>query len=214
MCVNDPLYEKECIRYIRKLNVPEGYTVEQLSIRNAESMASGYNKAMQQSDAKYKVYLHQDLFIVNKNFIRDILRVFNQEEKIGMIGMVGAPVLSRKGIMWEGERIGTIFTSNIKTAGPTIFGEVKNMYQKVEAVDGLLIATQTDIQWREDKFTGWDFYDVAQSVEFRKNGYKVVVPRMEIPWCLHDDGYMNLETYFRWRDVFLQEYGDMMHEKN
>ena len=214
MCVNDPLYEKECIRYIRKLNVPEGYTVEQLSIRNAESMASGYNKAMQQSDAKYKVYLHQDLFIVNKNFIRDILRVFNQEEKIGMIGMVGAPVLSRKGIMWEGERIGTIFTSNIKTAGPTIFGEVKNMYQKVEAVDGLLIATQTDIQWREYKLTGWDCYDVAQSVEFRKNGYKVVVPRMEIPWCLHDDGYMNLETYFRWRDVFLQEYGDMMHEKN
>lgn len=37
MCVNDKLYEEECIRYIQKLNVPEGYEVEQLSIWDAPS---------------------------------------------------------------------------------------------------------------------------------------------------------------------------------
>ena len=44
MCVNDKLYEEECIRYIQKLNVPEGYEVEQLSIWDAPSMAAGYNE--------------------------------------------------------------------------------------------------------------------------------------------------------------------------
>lgn len=74
MCVNDKLYEEECIRYIQKLNVPEGYEVEQLSIWDAPSMAAGYNEGMRQSDAKYKVYLHQDVFVVYQNFIYEFLK--------------------------------------------------------------------------------------------------------------------------------------------
>lgn len=114
--------------------------------------------------------------------------------------------------MWAGGRVGSLFTSNVKQAGPSLIGQVKAPYEQVEAVDGLLIATQEDLPWREDLFTGWDFYDISQSMEFRKKGYKVVVPHMEIPWCLHDDGYINLDHYFKWRDVFLKEYGDMLHD--
>jgi len=214
MCVNDKLYEEECIRYIQKLNVPEGYEVEQLSIWDAPSMAAGYNEGMRQSDAKYKVYLHQDVFVVYQNFIYELLKIFSRDSKIGMIGMVGSPVLPMEGVMWAGARIGELFTSNVKEAGPALIGEVRAPYEQVEAVDGLLIATQKDLPWREDIFTGWDFYDISQSMEYRKAGYKVVVPQMKYPWCLHDDGFVNLETYFKWRDVFLKEYGDMLHETN
>ena len=212
MCVNDELYEEECIRYIKRLRVPEGYEVQQLSVWGAESMAAGYIEAMKQSDAKYKVYLHQDVFIVNKNFIRDLLWIFAQNKEIGMVGMVGSIVMPIEGVMWAGGRVGSLFTSNVKQAGPSLIGQVKAPYEQVEAVDGFLIATQEDLPWREDLFTGWDFYDISQSMEFRKKGYKVVVPHMEIPWCLHDDGYINLDHYFKWRDVFLKEYGDMLHD--
>ena len=212
MCVNDELYEEECIRYIKRLHVPEEYEVQQLSVLGAKSMADGYNEAMQQTDAKYKVFLHQDVFIVYKNFIRDLLWIFDQDKEIGMIGMVGSPVMPAEGVMWADDRIGSLFTSNIKQAGPALIGQVKMPYEQVEAIDGLLMATQADLPWREDIFDGWDFYDVSQSMEFRKKGYKVVVPHMEIPWCLHDDGYVNLERYFKWRDVFLKEYGDLLHD--
>lgn len=212
MCVNDELYEEECIRYIKRLHVPEEYEVQQLSVLGAKSMADGYNEAMQQTDAKYKVFLHQDVFIVYKNFIRDLLWIFDQDKEIGMIGMVGSPVMPAEGVMWADDRIGSLFTSNIKQAGPALIGQVKMPYEQVEAIDGLLMATQADLPWREDIFDGWDFYDVSRSMEFRKKGYKVVVPHMEIPWCLHDDGYVNLERYFKWRDVFLKEYGDMLHD--
>lgn len=212
MCVNDELYEEECIRYIKRLHVPEEYEVQQLSVLGAKSMADGYNEAMQQTDAKYKVFLHQDVFIVYKNFIRDLLWIFDQDKEIGMIGMVGSPVMPAEGVMWADDRIGSLFTSNIKQAGPALIGQVKMPYEQVEAIDGLLMATQADLPWREDIFDGWDFYYVSQSMEFRKKGYKVVVPHMEIPWCLHDDGYVNLERYFKWRDVFLKEYGDMLHD--
>lgn len=33
---------------------------------------------MRESDDKYKVYLHQDTFIINKNFIYDIIDIFKK----------------------------------------------------------------------------------------------------------------------------------------
>ena len=107
MCTNNEMYEAECIRYISELIVPEGMEVEQLSVNDAKSMTSGYNEAMQSSDAKYKVYLHQDVFIVNKNFITDLLQIF-QDESVGMIGMAGSPQLPENAVMWSGERVGKI----------------------------------------------------------------------------------------------------------
>ena len=83
-------------------------------IEDAASMTSGYNEGMRASGAKYKVYLHQDTFIVNKNFIQDFLDVFMQDETIGMIGMVGAPRLPASGVMWEGPRCGALYTWRIR----------------------------------------------------------------------------------------------------
>lgn len=33
---------------------------------------------MKETSAKYKVYLHQDTFIIYKNFIQDILSIFKE----------------------------------------------------------------------------------------------------------------------------------------
>ena len=67
ICTNDELYFNECLHYINHLSIPEGFTVDVISIENAEYMTKAYNEAMNQSDAKYKVYMHQDVFILNKN---------------------------------------------------------------------------------------------------------------------------------------------------
>jgi hypothetical protein len=87
--------------------------------------------------------------------------------------------------------------------------EAKNGVIEVEAIDGLLMATQYDIPWRDDLFDKWDFYDVSQSLEFIRHGYKVVVPYMETPWCIHDDGFVNLKNYYEEREKLLKEYGTM-----
>ncbi len=205
MCTNNKIYEKECIKYINSLEVPKGYTIEQLSIIDAPSMAAGYNEGMRASDARYKIYLHQDVFITNKHLISDILKLF-ADQQIGLIGMVGAEKLPPSCVMWDGPRIGTIYDSGIAESSIIIAGDITNSYQEVEAVDGLLMITQYDIPWREDIFDGWDFYDVSQSTEFLKHGYKVIVPHMDTPWCLHDDGMVNLENYFHYRDIYEKEY--------
>lgn len=203
-CVNDKRYYEESLFYLNQLDVPQGFEVEILSIEDGKSMASGYQEGMKASEAKYKVYMHQDVFIINKNFIRDVLDVF-EDETIGMIGMIGSPKLPDSYIMWDGKRVGRIYSSNFFQSGESIMAsdEIK---QEVEAIDGLMMITQYDLPWREDIFQKWDFYDISQSFEFRQKGYKIVVPNLEKPWCLHDDGLMNLEHYYEERKKFISTY--------
>lgn len=200
-CVNNDKYEQEMLKYINHLEVPENYTVECMSIRGAKSMAAGYNEGMQSSDAKYKVYLHQDVFIVNPHFIRDMLHIF-ADESIGMIGMVGAPEMPENAIMWNAPRVGKIYYSAIYESKESEIGWIEGTYCEVEAIDGLLMATQYDLAWREDLFHNWDFYDASQSQEFIRKGYKVVVPNQEQAWCIHDDGFYNLKSYYSSRKIF------------
>ena len=123
-----------------------------------------------------------------------------------MVGMVGAPQLPENCIMWNGPRVGKLYFNMIYQSGESVIGEIDGTYQEVEAVDGLLMATQYDVPWREDLFDKWDFYVISQSQEFIRAGYKVVVPNQKHPWCIHDDGFFNLKNYYNARKVFLKEY--------
>lgn len=207
MCTNDELYANEAMYFINSLHVPEGYSIDILTVQEAPGMTAGYNEGMEASDAKYKVYLHQDVMIVEKDFIYKLLDVF-EDESVGMVGMVGSPRMPENKVMWYSKRYGQIYANNIYSMNLINFGDVKGRYAEVEAVDGLLIATQYDIRWREDIFDKWDFYDASQSEEFRRAGYKVVVPYMEKPWVIHDDGFMDLKNYYNQRRKYLREYGE------
>ncbi len=123
MCVNHERHQREALYYINRLNVPDGYTVEALTVREAHGMAAGYNEAMTASDAKYKVYLHQDVLIVERDFLFSLLELF-QDSRIGMVGMVGAPKLSPDGVMWNGPRVGKIYSSTVDCMNAVTFGEI------------------------------------------------------------------------------------------
>ena len=212
ICANDDLFFSECTRYIMRLDKPEDMEIELIEVRDAISMTSGYNEGMRSSDAKYKVYLHQDVFLRYKYFIWDLLKLFKADRKIGLIGLVGSPTLPSNGVMWYGERIGPgmdeIPLEEYRYCGNS------DGYWEVEAVDGLLIATQYDIPWREDLFDGWDYYDISQSLEMKRAGYRAIVPRQRDQWYIHDDKVMtNLWNHDEYRRRFLKEYGNDMKEK-
>ena len=89
ICVNNEIYFEECKYYIDQLLVPAGYEMDVLAIREADSMCAAYNLGMQSTDAKYKIYMHQDVFICKKDFLQQIIRRFHKYPQIGMIGMMG-----------------------------------------------------------------------------------------------------------------------------
>ncbi|MDE5872955.1 MAG: glycosyltransferase family protein [Lachnospiraceae bacterium] len=205
LCVNNDVYMRHALYFISKLKVPYGCEVEIFTIQDAHSMTSGYNEGMEAATAKYKVYLHQNVMIVNPYFIYEILDIF-EDTKVGMVGMVGSPMLSESKVMWYSKRMGKIYSANAYKADIMKFQAAQGKYENVEVIDGCLMATQYDISWREDLFDKWDMYDISQSLELHKKGYDVVIPNMNAPWCLYDIGFVNLGNYYDELDKLKKEY--------
>lgn len=206
-CVNDEAEYAECRHYLDRLYVPEGYSTDMIGIREAPSMTAGYNAGMKSSDAKYKVYLHQDVFVKNVDFIVDLLSAFDHDKRTGLFGVIGKKTWGAKAselTLWDTGKI-------IDNVTPLSFSvpSRKNGFEEVAAADGLLLATQYDLPWREDIFDGWDFYDLSQCMEFMKAGYKVIVPWQESPWCYHDAPCASLTAYFKYYRLFAREYAGM-----
>lgn len=196
---------EECEAYIRRLLIPEGYSVDIITIWEADSICSAYNAGMQASEAKYKIYMHHDVFIINKYFLYDLKERFERDKQVGMIGMVGSGTVPISGVMWDTQRYGSVYETHVyETVSLICYKDCKDM--EVALIDGLLMATQYDILWREDLFDKWDFYDASQSMEFRRAGYKILVPWQKEPWCIHDCGYVSLKDYENERRKFVEEY--------
>lgn len=203
LCVNDEREKNECISYLDRLIVPEGYETDVIAVAEAPSMAAGYNAGMHSSDAKYKVYIHQDTYIINQNFISDMLKVFEDKE-VGLLGVIGTRKVPRDSYVVNAWDTGKVFHDG--DAVVLGYQEEDRLYTEVEAVDGLAMATQYDIAFREDLFRDWDFYDMSECYEFRRAGYKVVVPYQEDCWMFHDNKYSKMLKYDANRAVFAKEY--------
>ena len=170
---NNSLYYEECARYISELIVPENMETDVLCITEAKEMAQAYNAAIDNSDATYKVYLHQDVFIYNKHFREEILEIFQTDDNVGMLGVIGGVKLPQDAVIWNAWNIGCTWVCDGKRAFPINYDRdnaKRSMY--VEAIDGMPMIAKYDIEWRKNLKLGWDFYDISQSVEFRRKGIK------------------------------------------
>lgn len=211
VCTNDEQFMQECALYISRLYVPDGCSINLLTIEGAASMAAGYNEGLEAADGDIQIFLHQDVFITNRFFLYEILTLFECDEEIGMIGMVGSKMLPDDAMMWHGKRVGAIYsasdvdTSHVANRLEPVSDE--KLFEEVEALDGLLLVSNRQIPFRSDLFDGWDFYDLSACMEHRRRGYKIVVPRQDEPWCIHDCGSANLTAYEGYRQKFLAEYG-------
>lgn len=172
-------------------------------------MCAGYNEAMRRTDAHYKIYLHQDVYLLDRTFLTRILTEFRNHHRVGMIGLAGSQNVPTNGLWWDHDVLfGRAFDNMIgwrmtelSQSAPAIGLDL------AEIVDGIVMATQVDVPWREDLFTGWHFYDASQSMEFRRAGHQVSVLRQADWMYLHHCGPTVLDpVYFQFRDVFLKEY--------
>ncbi len=203
ICVNDETYYEECLFYIKRLHVPEGFTLDIFPVRGANSIYQGYNQAMKQSDAKYKIYMHQDVFLVYQDILLRFLELFRGHSEIGMAGVLGGRFIPENKYFYKAWDCGNVLGCSEKRA---FCNELEKKDAKVFAIDGMFMMTQYDIPWREDDLNGWDFYDFSQSLEFAHRGYEIWVPAQQEPWCIHDCGYLKLSNYDERQEQFLRVY--------
>lgn len=206
-CVNNSLMYDECCYYISKLLVPRGFEVKTLSISDASGMAEGYNMGQSKSGADINVFLHQDVCILNPFFIYEIADIFESDNAVGMIGLVGSPALPPDAVMWHDKRVGNLYSLSPDNLSYD-YNPQKTVQAitSVEAIDGFLMISNKRIEWRDDIFDGFDFYDISQCTEYLKLGYKIVVSDQSSPWAAHDDGIMKLGLYNKYRLLYIDKY--------
>jgi hypothetical protein len=200
-------HENECeqsSRCLDLLNLPSGYTLTKQFLKGNFSIAQGYNFAMRNSTAKYKIYLHKKTNIINRDFIPEILSLFKNHPELGMLGILGAKRLPPSGNWRDStQRFGKV----LFLGKPVVYGdEIVNEYEPVRAIDGMIMITQYDLPWREDLFTNEYFYDSAQCMEFIKAGYTIGIPKQHQPWCSYNNSSDNILLFFHEREIFLRNY--------
>ena len=205
-CINDDYQYQHCLRFISALAIPTGYKVELIALRDATSMASGYNEGMRKAIGKYKIYLHQDVYLLNTNLLSDLLSIF-KDESIGLVGVIGSKKIPYNLVWWETPiGYGQVYEIRNDRLQLLILNEPQEPYEEVILLDGLILITQFDIPWRSDILDGWHFYDFTQCLEFRNQNKKVVIPYQKTPWAIHDCKDSNLTHYYRYRDIVKQAY--------
>lgn len=206
ICVNNELYFNECVSYLQRIEVPEGYETELITCDDEESIAASYNSAMKSSDAKYKIYIHQDTFIVNEHILFDLLDIF-EDDKVAAVGVMGGDKITSNLYSAMGEVWGRVITQNnfdktvsladksedkdeketektVKLDSPK--EEKKNTTKEVGVLWGCMVATSKDFEWEEIWNDDKKFYSYIHSLTVRENNFKNVVPITDTPWCIHD----------------------------
>lgn len=211
-CVNDEARYSACRSRLAQLVLPEGMALDFVPVRHAASMCAGYEEGRIATDAKYKLYLHQDMLLEQPEVLRIIMPYFQQHPEVGLIGLAGSRVWRANGIWWEDPSIYLHLKEGDGVKCPRrqlAIGTMAGAWLRVAMLDGIFLMTQADVPWRADRFRGWHFYDASACAEYRRAGYEIAVPRQDTPWFTHLGGGKELDdVYHYWRGVFLETYGD------
>lgn len=169
--------------YVSALRVPEGCEVDFEEVPFTEHIAAAYQNAMKASSAKYKIYLTEGSVLLHEDILADMLAVFRSDDSIGLMGILGVKQLSASALFArsfpiEGGRV--LFWDGTHFDGVPPAADVTD----VMAISRECIATQYDVAWRADLFAKDCFWAEAQCAEFRRRGYRTVIPRQEEEWLL------------------------------
>lgn len=177
----------ENLRYINEIVIPEGMSAEYIVVPEGEILSQTLENAMLQSDAKYKVYLDQNVFIIDKEFLVKADKIFSEYPDIAMLGSCG---FYKKDDQSEMEVKGHYIymgndsaTSYVKEIGK----EEKSGIIEVMALDRHFMMTSVDTFWNGDNAN----FNIVKSVELRRKKYKTVIFVDDNPTVIFDNGILN-----------------------
>ena len=210
-CTNNDTYSNECILYLKQLLVPENMTLDIIVVKQAPGMAAGYNYAMLHSNSGYKLYIHHDTFIIDYNLLHKLVKAFEFDTKIGMIGNTGSTHLTNTArwfesdIQYKRSNIYEDILLNIKRCNSLY--TLSNL-EYADAIDGIFMATSYDVLWRQDLFDGWHYYDISQTYEYRKVSLKTVFTTSPPVMLLHETTTVKdpLDLYDKYQKIFINNY--------
>lgn len=174
----------ENVRYLSQLILPKGMTAEYCIVpKNEEAFRIGQGE----SAAKYKVYLDQNVYIIDKYFVQKVVKAFEENEFIKLIGVRGYRLIENdKKLKIVGNNLNMKYDNNSqiqKLIEGTEYGVLN-----VQAVDNHVFVTVQDIDWNGENLKS---QVIEASVELRKKGYQTAIIKGESAMTLFDNNILD-----------------------
>lgn len=204
--------ENECadfaMSYLEKLSIPEGYDVDLLTNVIGESFLQGLEECFQATDALYKVVLRPNVCMLYPDVLAKILEVFTTDEEIGIVAFQGYSKASREALFWKDMDVKYSVEQNQTV--PAYVDEKGQEYDVVDLFEPSIFVIKGDVALRSDLFDKDILWAESIAMEMKRAGKKIVVPHQKEPWCYSDTRYFSLAGYYDVRDIFIEEYEDVL----
>lgn len=163
-----------------------GYLYELIVIDNSKcnySIFEAYNIGIEKSQGKYWCFIHDDVFFHNQGWGKVLINIFEEESKIGVIGIAGAKMKSKIPSAWwdcpeEFKVINLLQHTKEGKIEHWYQGWQENKKEQVIVIDGVFMAVRRiDDFCFSNIFEGFHNYDLNLCFEYLKRNYIVVVTK-------------------------------------
>ncbi len=177
VCSIDPAKLAATTRMYRQLFA--GQTYELIHIGDARSLSEGYNRGLAQSRGELLIFAHDDLDILNPDFVAIIRRQLAHYDLLGVAGtrhLLG----NRWGDAgWPHQHGWVAHPGEDGGVDLSIFRVFAASAEHIEGIDGLFFAVRRQVaealRFDEQTFDGFHFYDLDFSYRTFLAGYRLAV---------------------------------------
>lgn len=161
-----------------------GCNYELIIIDNAAkqySIHEAYNIGITRSKNNLLCFLHDDILIHTNNWGNILIDLFNENKEIGLIGIAGAKVKTKMPSGWwdsphDQKAANLIQHFNSERKVTWNYGFEKENNVEVVVIDGVFMSMRKTKNIQFDiNLKGFHNYDLSISLNFKKNGYKIIV---------------------------------------
>jgi hypothetical protein len=149
---------------------------------NKYSIFQAYNLGIQKSKGDYFCFMHDDIVFHTQNWGVKILRVFEEDFRIGLLGVAGAKIKTKMPSGWwdcpsDLKNINIIQHFPNKDKELVYMGwQTENQIEEVAVIDGVfMFARKKDFVFFNQEDSGFHNYDLYLSAIYHKHDFKVVV---------------------------------------
>ena len=132
---------------------------------NKFNLTAVYNHGLDKAATDIVIFMHDDIQFLKENWGRDIIKLFNENQDYGIIGVAGSAYFDKKGSWWDytDDRYGQVMHRQGLRSWVSHYSDLLgDKLQEVCVIDGLFMAVNRNrITKRFDEnLNGFHFYDI------------------------------------------------------
>lgn len=170
--------------FLENIEKTVGVEYELIVIDNSEnkhSIFEAYNLGIKKSKGEFLCFMHDDVLLHTNNWGGILQNIFNENKRIGLIGIAGAKVKTKMISPWwnchyNQQVINIIQHDKNNVKKKTMDGFDENSESEVVVIDGVFMALRKSIHIKfNEAMVGYHNYDLNISFECKKRGYQIMV---------------------------------------